>query len=352
MTLTAPAGGTTGTSGRTSTASTAGAGGADGDPDLLARIDAAQPTLSRAELAVARAVLADPAAAAQLSITDLAGLAGVSEASITRFCRSMGLRGYAHLRLSLAAEAAQNDGRERFSRLTPDISREDPLPDVIAKIAAADARAVRETARGLDPVVLGAVAGRLSAARRVEVFGVGASALVAGALQHKLHHVGIAAIATVDVHWALMNAARLDERDVVVVISHSGRAREAVEVAAQARRRDATVVAVTSDPDSPLAREAGHLLATVSNETVLRTGGLSSRVPELTVVDCVWVAVALGRYDETVRSLGLAADAVRGHVLADGASPAPGVAADGVGRAPDGGPVSNVDGAPDRRIAG
>jgi len=284
-------------------------------PGLLDRIAAARSGLSRAEQAIAGQLLSDPVGSAHSSITELAERAGTSEASVTRFCRSMRLRGYSELRLSLAAEAARVDGGEQLSRLTPDISREDPLPDVIAKIAAADSRAVRETAQRLDPEVLAAVARRLSDARRVEIFGIGASAVVAAVLEQKLLHIGVTANATVDVHLALMRASRTDERDVLVVISHSGRTREAVEVAVQAHRRDASVVVLTSDPDSPLAGHADELLIAVSTETTLRAGTLSSRVPELTLVDCMWVAVALGRYDQTVRSLGLAVDSVRDHVL-------------------------------------
>lgn len=282
---------------------------------LLDRIAATQSRLPRAERAVAAQLLADPEGCAHCSITELAVRAGTSEATVTRFCRSMQLRGYPHLRLSLAAEAARHGGDEQLSGLTPDISRHDSPADVIAKIAAADIRAVRDTAQRLDPAVLAAVARRLSLARRVEVFGVGSSALVASVVEQRLLHIGVTANATVDVHLALVRASRTDERDVVVLISRSGRTREAVEVAVQARRRDATVVAVTSDPSSPLAEHAHHVLVAVGTETTLRAGTLSSRVPELVIVDCVWVAVALGRYDETVRSLGLAVDSVRDHVL-------------------------------------
>jgi len=79
-----------------------------GEPGgLIVQISGLLPSLSPAEQRVARLVIADPADAARRTITELATAAGTSEATVIRFCRSVGMEGYPQLRIRLAAEAAR-----------------------------------------------------------------------------------------------------------------------------------------------------------------------------------------------------------------------------------------------------
>ena len=87
---------------------------------------------------------------------------------------------------------------------------------MIKKIAYADARAVEETAVQLDIATLGAGGRAVAGARRIDIYGVGASAFVACDFQQKLHRIGRIAFAWSDTHIALTSAALLDERDVAV----------------------------------------------------------------------------------------------------------------------------------------
>ena len=83
---------------------------------------------------------------------------------------------------------------------------------MVAKIAFADARAVEETAQQLDLDALHEVIDALVAARRIDVYGVGASGFVALDFQQKLHRIGRVAFAWTDPHLALTSAALLTER--------------------------------------------------------------------------------------------------------------------------------------------
>ena len=74
---------------------------------LLVRLRGIRPSLSPAEERVAEQVLANPRAAAALTISELATAATTSETTVLRFCRRLGLPGYPQLRLGLAEESAQ-----------------------------------------------------------------------------------------------------------------------------------------------------------------------------------------------------------------------------------------------------
>lgn len=262
------------------------------------------PSLSPAEQRVARVVIDEAATAARLTITELADRAGSSEATVIRFCRTLGFGGYSELRLTLAAEAGREyEATAAGESIGSDISETDELAAVVKKIAFADARAVEETARQIDLAVLAQVVDIVAGARRVNIYGVGASAFVAADFQQKLHRIGLIAYAWSDMHMALTSAALLDERDVAFGISHTGTTMDTIEAFTHAGRRGARTVALTNFPKSPITRVADLVLTTAARETTFRSGAMSSRLAQLTVIDCVFVGVAQRTYRETRAAL-------------------------------------------------
>lgn len=283
------------------------------------RLRALLPSLAPAEQRVAQRVLDDPQAVAACTISELADRCRTSETTVIRFCRAVGFTGYPALRLALATEmgrAQRDSGTARA--LSSDIGPGDDLDQVVEKIAFADARAVEETGQQLDVHALHAVVDALVAARRIDVYGVGASAFVAQDLQMKLHRIGQVAFAWSDFHRALTSAALLNDDDVAVGVSHSGATQDTIEAIALARDRGATTVALTNFPRSPLAQMADHVLTTAARETTFRSGATASRLAQLTVVDCIFVGVAQRTFDQTQQALQATHDAVRGHRVGPG----------------------------------
>ncbi|MFJ9953238.1 MurR/RpiR family transcriptional regulator [Kitasatospora sp. NPDC091207] len=260
---------------------------------LMVRLRGRLPSLSPVERAVAERVLADPPGAAALSISQLAAEAGVSDTSVTRFCRTIGLRGYPDLRLALAA--AQVAAAVEFAvrvGADGDITAGDDTRTVVTKVARLTARAAEDTAAQLDLDALDTVVDALASARRIEVYAAGAGAVVAADLEYKLQHLGLVCAAHSDVHRALMGAAHLTAADVALGISYSGRTPEVLDPVTEAARRGATTVALTSDPGSPLAAAVARVLTFAGRESELRTGATVSRTAQLTVVDCLYVRLA------------------------------------------------------------
>ncbi len=270
------------------------------------------PSLSPAEQRVGRIIAEESATAAQLTITELSKRAETSETTVIRFCRAIGFSGYPELRLRLAAEAgrALDDGAAG-EEPGSDISQTDDLATVVKTIAFADARAVEDTAAQLDLDVLQQVIDAVAAARRVDIYGVGASAFVARDFQMKLHRVGLVAYAWSDLHLALTSAALLDGRDVAIGISHTGTTIDTIETFAEAGRRGATTVALTNFPKSPITRIADLTLTTAARETTFRSGAMASRLAQLTVVDCIFVGVAQKTYTQTKAAVEKTREAVR-----------------------------------------
>lgn len=281
---------------------------------LRAQRDYLQPALRR----VADAILADPARATTLSIGELAASAGSSPSSVVRLCRALDLDGYPELRLALAADIARRDPDTGTGGPDGDIAAGDDLASVVAKIAATDIRAVQDTAALLDVAVLEQVIDVLADARRVDLYGVGASGIVAADLQQKLTRIGRVAMAFSDAHLGLTSAALLREGDVAVAISHTGATTDTLDPLMLARRGGATTIAVTNSLRAPLAQVADHVLLTAASETVFRSGATASRLAQLMVVDCVFVGLAQRTFEASQAALEVTYDAVRRRPTARG----------------------------------
>ncbi|WP_234542490.1 MurR/RpiR family transcriptional regulator [Streptomyces shenzhenensis] len=277
---------------------------------LAAKVRTLAPSMTRSMQRVAEAVAGDPAGCAALTVTGLAKLTGTSEATVVRTARLLGYPGYRDLRLALAGLAAQQQSG-RAPTITTDISVDDPIADVVAKLAHDEQQTLADTAAGLDTAQLGAAVSALAGARRTDVYGIGASGLVAQDLTQKLLRIGLIAHAHSDPHLAVTNAVQLRAGDVAIAITHSGATEDVIEPLRAAFERGATTVAVTGRPGSSVTRYADHVLTTsTSRESELRPAAMSSRTSQLLVVDCLFVGVAQRTYEAAAPALAASYEAL------------------------------------------
>jgi DNA-binding MurR/RpiR family transcriptional regulator len=210
---------------------------------------------------------------------------------VVRFCRAIGLRGYPDLRLALAGAVARDDVTS-VTMASHDIAPDDDAATITKKIAYADARAVTDTANHLDIATLVQVTEALAKAGRIDIYGVGASGFVALDLQMKLQRIGRPAFAWPDPHMAISSASLRGAGDVAIGLSHTGTTVDTIDVLREARSHGALTVAVTNFPWSPITEVADLVLLTAARETAFRTGAMTSRIAQLTVVDCLFVTLA------------------------------------------------------------
>ena len=260
------------------------------DVGILVTIRALLPNLAPVERRVAHMVLDDPAGVAWRSISELANSCGTSATSVVRFCRAVGLRGYPDLRLALAGAVAHDAAS--VAAASGDIDPDDDAATITKKIAYADARAVTETASHLDIATLNQVVDALAKASRIDIYGVGASGYVALDLQQKLQRIGRSAFAWPDPHMAITSASLRERGDVAIGLSHTGTTVDTIDALREARRNGAVTAAVTNFPWSPITEAADFVLLTAARETAFRSGAMTSRIAQLTVVDCLFVTLA------------------------------------------------------------
>lgn len=271
--------------------------------DTTTRLRGRRSALPATMRAVADLILENPADCSHMTITELAGASGVSQSTVVRLARELGYTGYRGLRAALVAEVAVRRRALEAEAADGDILPDDEIGSVVRKIASADVRAIEATAAAIDLGALSHAADMLLGARTISLFGLGASHVVALDLQQKLSRIGRFAVAPSDAHAALTTVALLGGCDALLVVSHSGRTTDVIDVVREAAARTVPTIAVTNDPGSPVAQSAGTVLLTAAQETQFRSGATASRLAQLTVLDCLFMTVAQRSYDESRRAL-------------------------------------------------
>lgn len=284
---------------------------------LLGRLRIEGPGMPEALAKIAETIVADPEAAAHASIVDLAEQSGTSTATVTRFSRTLGFKGYANLRVAIATETGRAEQARWETDISGDIAPDDPLDQALGVIATADTRAIQTTAAGLDMAAVERVAVAIAGAGRVELFGLGSSGTAGREMAFRLERIRVPVWYRSDSHTALTNAALLGPGDVAIGLSHSGRTREVIETLAEAADHGALTVAVTSFGRSPLAEVAEVVFTTSVHETTFRVAALSALHSQLLVLDLIYVAVAQRTHKRTAEALEITARAVDAHRLPD-----------------------------------
>jgi DNA-binding MurR/RpiR family transcriptional regulator len=258
------------------------------------------PTMRR----LAGAIRDNPSIVLEKTISEIAESCGTSVASVVRFCRVVGLSGYAELRMSLATEIGK-EAAQFGSGLTlgAEMARTDTLEEMAAKVASLEMLAIEETVSSLDFKALGRVVAALEKAQRILLFGIGASHFVAQDLHHKLFRIGRNVFLMADTHEAWTAALLSPKRTVAIGFSHSGTTADTVRFLDLAHENGALTVAITSAPDSPLTRAADERLITHARESSLRAGAMVSRIAQLALVDCLFLGIARLSYGETIDAL-------------------------------------------------
>lgn len=246
-----------------------------------------QAALPLAQRQVIDVILRDPGAAVLATVEQLALQAKVSMPTIVRMCRRFGYPSVREFMVALAQTLAVSG-----SHLHRSVQQDDSTAEVVSKIVHAAAGAIANLGQRLDAALIDEVAGKMAKASRIDCYSVGAaSSFMAQELQSRLFRLGLTSNAIFDAHQQLVSASTLGKNGVAFVISHVGRMPYTLEAAQFAKQQGATVVALTQ-PDTPLAEMADHVLAvTVPQDAVMRVG-TEAYLAHLVVIEIMMVRLA------------------------------------------------------------
>lgn len=235
-----------------------------------------------------------------MTVAELAQASGTSDASVSRFCRRCGFKGFHHLKMTLAREIGEAQGRP--GTVSNDISREN-IGQSLQNILANKVEEMKQTISMIDEKQFEEILSVIEHARMVQLAAVGNTIPVAMDGAFKLNQLGIPAVA--GTIWDAQTAYtfNLGDEDVLIIISNSGSSKRLMAMAEGAKENGIRIIAITNNPESPIAKISDYQIVTATREKLLLGEFCFSRVSATTVIEILYLFLAVSKKDayETIR---------------------------------------------------
>lgn len=246
--------------------------------NILERIHADYYHFTAAERKVADFVLTQQDQVQFMSISQLAEECGTAEATISRFCRTLGLKGFNAFKIELA-RGHVNTG------VKLDLDTTEGRSKNVGKLSS---EAISQTIDLLESQKVLQAVELFEKAPRVICIGSGGSMLIAGECAHVFSTVTGKFTAVSDSHSQMSTVATLDPNDVIVLFSYSGATTNGIQVLELAKQLGIPTVLITRFSKSPAAKLADVVLRCGSNESPFQFGSVPAKVAQLIVIDMLF----------------------------------------------------------------
>lgn len=216
----------------------------------------------------------------------ISGKLFVSEASLSRFAKKIGYRGYREF-IYEYKETFMMCGNE--DQTTNDVL--DTYQELLVKAY-----------NLIDKAQIQRLTTMIRTSVRIYVYGFGSSGLVATEFKNRFMRFGLDVEAIVDYHTMLMNSVRVNENCLVIGISLSGATKEVIDALEQAAMKNAKTVLLTSRNDKEFQRMFDEVVLSAVKKNLEYGDMISPQFPLLILIDRIY-ADYVQREDERKKTL-------------------------------------------------
>jgi len=253
--------------------------------DVFVKINSEYYQLTSAEKKVADYAVIHQQQTQFMSISELAEEAGVAEATISRFCKRLGYKGYSAFKLAIANATA---GRMDHSASGEEEEEEDSVEGMCRAVYRSDSEALAQTLELIQADAVRKAADMIVSAGRVLCMGQGGSMILSQECAHLFSTIQLNFTAVMDSHLQAIAASQLTPGDLVIYFSYSGSTKELMKNFQIIRDRKARIILVTRFPKSPGAAYADIVLQCGSREGPLQGGSVAARIAQLYLMDVLF----------------------------------------------------------------
>ena len=254
--------------------------------NILLRLRELKDDMSSTIACIAQYISENPEEASRMTARQLANATFASPSSVVRFCRAAGFEGYKEFRQQLMIELVtlKNDDTTENTAIPANASME----DIIRRVTRRNVQCLTNTQYLLDENTLSKCVDLIESAKKILLFGIGASLCVARDAYLKFLRVNKFCISNDDWHSQLLQAKNSGPDDLAIIFSYSGQTVEMIECVKELKQNGTTVIAVTRLASSPIEKLADYVLNIAAIEPVFRSGAASSRLAQLDVLDILY----------------------------------------------------------------
>lgn len=274
---------------------------------IFVRIGSEYFTFTASEKKLADYILAAQDGASRMSISELAAACNVADATVSRFCRRLGYKGYQDFKFAIRNASMH---RMEDNPLSGEVSADDTLENISKKLFTANSLAMTQTLEVLSMDAISQAARMLRNASSVMCMGQGGSMLIASEAAHLFSTVSSKFRPVSDSHMQAMAACMMGEEDVIMFFSYSGSTLAMLDTLKMARDQGGKVILVTRFPNSPGAALADVVLQCGANENPLQSGSIPARIAQMYLLDILFSEYTRKNLDEAKENRNRIAEAL------------------------------------------
>ena len=266
--------------------------------DVITRVQSQLDSLSKAEKRIGELLLKNPQKFSTMNVRDIAGILEISEPTVIRFCRNVGFDGFKDLKFQLVQDIAVAqailDAAPKFRKRKQTNSGKQEDADPLDHCYLCAVEALDQARVSLRPEEIASAAKMIASAGRVPIYGLGGSSSVLALEMHnRLFRLGVFSIPYTDSYLQRMSSASLDQGDVAIIISSTGRPRALLDSVELAKYYGAKCIGI-APKDSALARETDLCLhVELSQSGVYQYQPYPMRFAQLLTIDALAFKVAI-----------------------------------------------------------
>lgn len=273
--------------------------------------------LTRSEKKIADFIFSHKETIEYLSITNFATQCSVGEATIFRFCKSLGFGGYNEFKLLLAKSLFQYENFNASSDFPIDgkVNPKDDFITLCQKLYNSQTSALSQTIELLDEASVVTSVKILSHSKRIYCLGHGSSLIIALEAWNRFTSVSPNFFHVEDSHQQALITSLLGPEDAILFFSYSGATKGMLDILPMAQKNGTKVILITHFAESPAAQYADTILLCGSNEGPLQVGSVAAKVAQLMIIDVLFNQFWLMNSELCTRNLGITADVSAKHLL-------------------------------------
>ncbi len=265
-----------------------------GTMSCLFRIKKGFESYTNTEARLADYILENKDEVINLSAHTMGEKAETSAAAVVRFAKKIGYKGFTELKIELA-----KDSDESKDKIDDILREKDTMEILLKKTAGYKDTVIENTYKMINVNNLKKAVETLKEARRIYIFGVGNSGIVAQDLVQKFSRINVLAMHESDSHVQLAATIGITPEDVCIAISYRGNTLEVNAATKQAKKNGATTIAITQFNKNPLGKMADIPLYIPSEESDIRYGAISSRDAFFIITDLLYLGIARDNFAKT-----------------------------------------------------
>ena len=250
--------------------------------NIFNKIKANLEFYSDVEKKIASTILDAPEHFIQYSIGALAKELDISQGSINNFSKKISGSGFAGLKLQIAQQLALYN-QKSFET----VEDGDGAKDVLKKTKEQINLAFENTFELNSEATLNRVTDKILNAKKIEIYGIFLSAIVAENLRFQLMQLGFSVDFVSDVLLCQVSATMLNSDSLVMAVSASGKTKDIIDAVKIAKENHVPVISITANANSPLAKISDDVLIAASSGTNISNTMYETQFSQFLLADAV-----------------------------------------------------------------